>query len=215
MSRVAIKTYPIGERIKAMRQERGWTLQNLGSRAGVSISALSKIENNLVTASFDTLLKIARGLDVNFESLLNEKSAVPPAGRLTVTRRARGLPFETDHYRYQVMAGDLRHKHMIPLFMEIKAVSIPATDDWSSHEGEEFIYVLKGPIELHTEFYEPIRLTTGDSAYFDSRMRHAFVKLGPDVAEMLSICFSQGLLFPDPEDTTTVGKPARLIKVGS
>ncbi|MCB1488138.1 MAG: helix-turn-helix transcriptional regulator [Bauldia sp.] len=203
----------IGERIKAMRQERGWTLQELGGRADVSISALSKIENNLVAASFDTLLKIARGLDVSFEALMNEKSASPPAGRLTATRRGKGLPFETDHYRYQVMAGELRQKHMIPLYMEVKAVAVPAPEDWSSHDGEEFIYVLKGPIELHTEFYEPMRLETGDSAYFDSRMRHAFVKLGPEGAEMLSICFGQGLLFPDPLDTDATGRPRRLVKV--
>ena len=41
---------------------------------------------------------------------------------------------------------------------------------WSSHEGEEFILVLKGLVELHTEFYEPARLEAGDSAYIDSGM---------------------------------------------
>jgi len=200
----------IGARIKALRRDRDWTLQELGRRADVSISALSKIENNVVSASFDTLLKIARALDASFETLLDE-GAPGPASRLTMTRADAGLPFETDRYRYRVMSGEIRQKHMIPLHMEVKARSPLEATEWSSHEGEEFIYILRGPIELHTEFYEPLRLETGDSAYFDSQMRHAFVSLGEGPGEMLSICFSRGLFFPDPVGGE--GTP-RMVKVG-
>ena len=202
----------IGMRIRALRRERGWTLQELGGRADVSISALSKIENSVVTASFDTLLKIARALDASFETLLDEK-APGPASRLTSTRAGAGLPFETDRYRYRVMSGEIRQKHMIPLHMEVKARTISNIDQWSTHEGEEFVYILRGPIELHTEFYEPLRLETGDSAYFDSQMRHAFVNLGKGTGEMLSICFSRGLFFPDPVGGAGEGEP-RMVKVG-
>ena len=76
------------------------------------------------------------------------------------------------------MSGELRQKHMIPLHMEVKATELADPAEWSSHEGEEFIYILSGSIELHTEFYEPLRLDSGDSAYFDSQMRHTFVNLG-------------------------------------
>jgi transcriptional regulator with XRE-family HTH domain len=200
----------IGARIKALRRERGWTLQELGRRADVSISALSKIENSVVSASFDTLLKIARGLDASFETLLDE-TAPGPASRLTTTRAGAGLPFETDRYSYRVMSGEIRQKHMIPLHMEVKARSISDTTEWSTHEGEEFIYILRGPIELNTEFYEPLRLETGDSAYFDSQMRHTFVSLGEGPGEMLSICFSRGLFFPDPIGEE--GAP-RMVKIG-
>jgi len=200
----------IGARIRALRRERGWTLQALGRRADVSISALSKIENNVVSASFDTLLKIARGLDASFETLLGE-AAPGPASRLTTTRAGSGLPFETDRYRYRVMSGEIRQKHMIPLHMEVKARTISEATEWSTHEGEEFIYILRGPIELHTEFYEPRRLDTGDSAYFDSQMRHTFVSLGEGHGEMLSICFSRGLFFPEPAGGA--GTP-RMVKVG-
>jgi transcriptional regulator with XRE-family HTH domain len=201
----------IGARIKALRRERGWTLQELGRRGDVSISALSKIENNVVTASFDTLLKIARALDASFETLLDEKPP-GPASRLTTTRAGAGLPFETERYRYLVMSGEVRQKHMIPLHMEVKARTISEINEWSTHEGEEFIYILRGPIELHTEFYEPLRLETGDSAYFDSQMRHAFVNLGKGAGEMLSICFGRGLFFPDPMNGGSEGVP-RMVKV--
>ena len=202
----------IGSRIKAIRKERGWTLQELSGRSKVSISALSKIENSQVAASFDTLLKIAHGLNTTFETLLGEGVA-SPVGRLTTTKKGRGVFFETDRYLYEVMSSDLRRKHVIPLHMQVKARKIGEPETWSSHDGEEFIYVLKGPIELHTEFYEPLRLETGDSAYFDSRMRHAFVNLGRHPADMLSICYGDGLLFPDPDEPSEGSRVRRMVKV--
>ncbi|MCP4382415.1 MAG: helix-turn-helix domain-containing protein [Hyphomicrobiales bacterium] len=202
----------IGGRIKALRKDRGWTLQELGRRCGVSISALSKIENAQVTASFDTMLKIAGGLDITFETLLGQGTA-SPVGRLVTNRKGEGVHFETDGYVYEVMSSELRRKRIIPLHMQVKARNIGEIDTWSSHDGEEFIYVLKGPIELHTEFYEPVRLETGDSAYFDSQMRHTFVNLGRGSAEMLSICYSSGLLFPDPGEAAEGNKDRPMVKV--
>lgn len=187
----------IGERIKTLRKDRRWTLQELGRRAGVSISALSKIENAQVAASFDTLLKIARGFGLGFDAMLNSASGRLSAGRLTTTRDGTGVFFSTDMYEYQVHSADLRQKHMIPLHMEVKARRLSDITRWSSHEGEEFIYVLQGNVELHTELYAPVRLKTGDSAYIDSKMAHAFLNRGNGKAWMLSICFSRDIRFPD------------------
>jgi transcriptional regulator with XRE-family HTH domain len=186
----------IGERIKTLRKERRWTLQELGKRAGVSISALSKVENAQVAASFDTLLKIARGFGLGFEAMLNGASPLLPAGRLTTTRDGTGVFFSTDMYEYQVHSAELRQKHMIPLHMEVKARELADITRWSSHEGEEFIYVLQGHIELHTELYAPMLLKAGDSAYIDSKMPHAFLNRGKGRAWMLSICFSRDIKFP-------------------
>jgi transcriptional regulator with XRE-family HTH domain len=197
----------IGERIKMLRKGRRWTLQELGRRADVSISALSKIENAQVAASFDTLLKIARGLGLGFDAMLNGASARPPAGRLATTRGGTGVFFSTDMYEYEVHAAELRQKHMIPLHMEVKARRLSDIARWSSHEGEEFIYVLQGDIELHTELYAPVRLRIGDSAYIDSKMPHAFLNRGKGKAWMLSICFSRDIRFPD-EQKRSRGKPA-------
>jgi transcriptional regulator with XRE-family HTH domain len=189
----------IGERIKRLRKERRWTLQALSRRAGVSISALSKVENAQVAASFDTLLKIARGFELGFEAMLNGIPALLPAGRLTATRGGSGVFFSTDMYEYQVHSAELRQKHMIPLHMEVKARELADITRWSSHEGEEFIYVLQGRIELHTELYAPMTLNADDSAYIDSKMPHAFLNRGKGKALMLSICFSRDIKFPDED----------------
>jgi transcriptional regulator with XRE-family HTH domain len=189
----------IGERIKALRKERRWTLQELGKRAGVSISALSKVENAQVAASFDTLLKIARGFGLGFEAMLNGVSHSLPAGRLTTTRGGGGVFFSTDMYEYEIHSAELRQKHMIPLHMEVKARELADVTRWSSHEGEEFIYVLQGHIELHTELYAPVPLKVGDSAYIDSKTPHAYLNRGKGRAWMLSICFSRDLKFTEED----------------
>ncbi len=84
---------------------------------------------------------------------------------------------------------------MIPLVMQVKARNVPPIDEWSSHDGEEFVYVTRGATELHTQFYAPVRLEVGDSAYIDSTMRHAFLSVGKGDAEILSICMTETLRF--------------------
>ncbi len=190
----------LGPRVKSLRRARGWTLDQLSQACGLSISALSKIENDQVSASFDTIVKISQAFGQPFEDLFRPRpQASSPAvsGRRTVTRAGSGLPFSTANYEYEVHSAELTHKGMIPLFMHIKARTLPPISEWSSHSGEEFIYITSGSVELHTEFYAPAALATGDSAYIDSAMRHAFISTGPDDATMLSICMTESLVFDD------------------
>ena len=107
-----------------------------------------------------------------------------------VTRRHDAVSFSTPMYEYHVHATGLRRKFMTPLIMEVKARTLDEAVTWSSHEGEEFILVLSGCIEIHTEFYEPVRLEAGESAYIDSGMSHMFLNVGDDEARMASICYS-------------------------
>jgi quercetin dioxygenase-like cupin family protein len=67
---------------------------------------------------------------------------------------------------------------------------VPPPDQWSTHHGEEFVYVLNGTLEFHTEEYTPAILHKGDSCYLDSTMRHAFVSKGEEDATILSIFLS-------------------------
>ena len=183
----------VGARIRALRKERGLTLEELGRRSGVSMSTLSKIENNQSAAQFDTLLDIADGLAVTFEEILLQPDARSDRTRLTTTRSGEGHLFSSAFYQYEVHSMDLLQKKMIPLRMTISTTEPVPMEYWSSHAGEEFIYVLKGSVELHTEFYAPRILEAGDSAYIDSAMKHAFVSRGVDSAEILSICMSHSL----------------------
>lgn len=212
----------LGARIKAIRKMQGMTLGDLSASSGVSVSALSKVENGRINASVDTIFKIARGLGVLFDNLLASPSReTEGTARLVVTRRGDAQRFPTEIYDYYVHSPELVRKSMLPLVMRVKARQAPNFLDWSTHRGEEFVLVLRGAIELHTHHYAPARLEAGDSAYFDSLMRHAFISVGEGEAEILSVSLAQGEMpseawHPDRtcSDTGLVQTPGEALSAG-
>ena len=68
--------------------------------------------------------------------------------------------------------------------------------EYSQHDGEEFVYVLSGTLELHTEMYTPAVLEEGDSMFFDSAMRHAYIAKGDTPCRIMSICTTPDLFLP-------------------
>lgn len=181
----------LGIEIKAQRTSRGWTLEELSSRSGVSIAAISKIEKGQSRPSFDTLLRIARCLQMNFVDVMEgTSSSKNVTARLISTRAGEAEIFSTAFYDYRVHSTALTQKVMVPLRMTIRNHEPPPDDEWSIHDGEEFVFVVEGELIFHTEHYAPLRLQPGDSCYFDSTMRHAFVAGGEGNTEILSVCLS-------------------------
>ena len=180
-------TEAIGRRLRAIRRDRDATLAEVSAATGVSISALSKIENAQISPSYDILKRIADGLGLSIEEIVSagEKSAV--SGRATLTRAGEGDRFESGQYGYRVHAGGIARKGMVPLEIVVRARSVDAFDHWSQHPGEEFVFVLAGSIEIHTEHQPPFRLAVGESAYFDSGMRHLYLSSSAEDARVLSI----------------------------
>ncbi len=178
----------LGDRLAELRRENGWTLEKLSKMTGVGVSTLSKVENQQNGASFDTLLKLSRGLGIKFEELLGPVRKNLVSGRRVVTRAGEGVKFGTSQYAYEVQAADLAQKEMIPLVMTVRARSVEEFDSFSSHVGEEYIFVIQGEVEMHSRIYAPLRLGVGDSVYFDSSTPHAFISVGPGDAQMLSLC---------------------------
>ena len=177
----------IGLRLKDVRQGMGLKLNDLNRMTDVSISYLSKIENGQVSPSFDIIKRICDGLNISIEDFVRpgEKSQI--SGRKTVTLIDEGVHFTSGEYDYKAHGTELSRKGMVPLEMRVRARSIDEFDHWSRHAGEEFVFVLSGAIEIHTEHYAPFRLGAGESAYFDSSMRHLYVTIGETDAHILSI----------------------------
>jgi len=190
-----------GMRIKAIRLAREMTLEQVAEVSSVSISTLSKIEKGQVSASFDTIAKIAGAFDYSLAELFAQDlpqvpvAAVAIQGRRTYTLAGKGLMFTNPWFHYEVHAAELLVKGMIPVVMRIETRELPPREAWSEHEGEEFIYVLSGCVIVHTLFYTPLRLNQGDSAYIDSTMAHTFVRESDDDASLLSICLTEKLDF--------------------
>jgi len=200
----------VGPLLAAARKRRGWTLQELSKHSGVAVGTLSKVENGKSGASFDTVSRVAAALDLSFDKLLGPNNPKFASGRRSISRNGEGLKFGFMSYDYLVACNDLVSKAMIPLVMTIKTRDVLPKSKWARHQGEEYIYVVTGSILMYTEFYEPVQLNQGDSAYIDSMMSHAFANVGEGAAEMLSICLTGSLseLFAGREEIAGEGGSA-------
>jgi transcriptional regulator with XRE-family HTH domain len=186
----------LGARLKEFRRTRDQTLAEVSKATGVSISALSKIENSQISPSFDIMKRICDGLGVTIEDFVRPGPKGLVSGRKTTTRRDEGDLFKSGQYDYRAHASELSRKSMVPLEILVRARSVEEFDHWSQHRGEEFVYVLRGAIEVHTEHYAAFRLERGESAYFDSSMRHLYVSVSREDARVLSVSHDPGI----PED---------------
>jgi transcriptional regulator with XRE-family HTH domain len=187
--KTANQSSQLGARLRDWRTSRGLTLAMISEKTGVASSSLSKIENEQVSVSYHTLKKICDGLDIPIEDIINPEHKTFAPGRRSITKASQGSEFGCKQYIYVAHSTDLSKKDMIPLEMTVLARSPDDFEDWNKHEGEEFVYVLSGEINVHTEFYSPVRLKPGDSIYFDSSMGHKYVSVSPEDAKILSICY--------------------------
>jgi len=165
----------LGRQIKNLRIQQGLKLRDVAEKSNLSVSTLSKLENGHLEASFEKLVVIAEALGTDAGRLLSRGDDRAPNGRRSITRCGGAESYVTDHYVYDMLCADLARKKFLPLLTHIKKRNIDDFGAMVKHEGEEFIYVMQGPVELHTEFYAPAVLHAGDSVYFDSTMGHALV----------------------------------------
>ena len=175
----------LGERVRELRRSRGWTLEQAAVRAGLARSTLSKIENGLMSPTYEALKKLAEGMAISVPQLFTPPSKAQVNGRMAVTKAGSGAAQATATYEHELLAGGLTKKQMLPYRATIRARDVAEFDGWVRHDGEEFIYVLTGVARLYTEFYEPVDLRRGDSAYYDATMGHNVVTLSEEDATVL------------------------------
>ena len=175
----------LAERVRNLRKERGWTLEQAAQAAGLARSTLSKIENGQMSPTYDGLKKLAEGLGISVPQLFTPPRSASPGGRMTTTRAGEGEAHVTTTYEHELLSGGLTRKSMLPYRARIRARAFEDFDGWVRHDGEEFLYVLTGQIRLLTEFYAPIDMKRGDSAYYDASMGHNVISLSPEDATIL------------------------------
>lgn len=178
----------LGPRVRRIRKRLGLTLAQVSDATGISISALSKIENDQISPTFANLMRLAEGLRMPLGELVAiEEEDQSPAARMAVTRAGEARFRETPRYDIRPLCAGIRRKRMTPLIERVRSRGPGGDDGMLSHSGEEFVYVLKGSVDVHTEHYEPVRLDAGDSLYLDSRMAHTYATAGDEDAEILMI----------------------------
>ncbi|WP_407353622.1 helix-turn-helix domain-containing protein [Luteimonas sp. R10] len=184
----------IGHLLRALRTRNGWTLKEMSQRCGIPLSTLSKVEHDRLSLTYDKLLQISQRLNIRMSELFAEPDAAnepPVTARRSIARVDDAIRVTTDNYDYFYLCPELRRKRMIPVLTRVRAKSLREFGDLVHHSGEEYIHVLAGRVEVHTEFYDPIVLEAGEGVYIDSNMGHAYLA-GADCDEalLLGICSS-------------------------
>lgn len=165
----------VGERLRRLREDRGLSPGELARRSGVPEERIAAIESSRAVPAVGELVRLGGPLRVSvghfFQRAISER-------RIELVRAGErwGVPPQSDaasalNYRYQSLSYRLTDKMMSPFLVEVPpdpGVEAQA----SSHDGEEFLFVLSGELEAKVGD-ETHRLSPGDSIYFDSRLEHA------------------------------------------
>ncbi|MDR0394195.1 MAG: XRE family transcriptional regulator [Tannerella sp.] len=185
----------IGEKIKSIREMKNISVQDMAERAGLSEEQIIRIEGNEDFPSLAPLIKIARTLGVRLGTFLDDQPELGPVVcRRDSLHSREGIGFTnnavTKHkfMTYHALSADKSGRHMEPFLIDVE----PAKDadfTFSTHEGEEFIYVMEGTIEINYGKNTYI-LYKGDSIYYDSIVAH-HVHAGSDgPAKILGVIYT-------------------------
>nr|WP_243239902.1 XRE family transcriptional regulator [Sulfobacillus harzensis] len=159
----------LGERLRDLRHDRGFSLKQLAELTGVSIALLSQVERNQIDPSLNTLRKLAKALDVPLFSLF-AGSADPGVAVIQRDRRP-SLTATPGAVAYTRISPGFGRLEVLEGVLEPGSASSPTL--WE-HNSEECAVVLKGSlvVEFASESYT---LQAGDSIYFDSNRAHRYV----------------------------------------
>lgn len=192
--RDGIKGLKIGEKISALRKGMGLEIAGLAERSGVSEIVISQIESNTISPTVAALLRISKVFDREVGYFFEEEEieelrieVVRKDERKKVQRKRASGKYALS-YSYQSLSHRKSHKHMLPLRVEFD-IDIDEDIELLTHEGEEFLYLLKGELELRTNT-EVIHLFSGDSVYFDSTIPHGFIGRGNTKPSALVIIYT-------------------------
>ena len=163
----------IGAKIKNIRESKQLSIEEVAERSGLGIEQIERIEGNLDFPSLAPLIKIARVLGVRLGTFLDDQAELGPVVCRKKDSEADGIGFTNNatqghkHMDYHSLSQDKSGRHMEPFLIEIAPSEEGEDFILSTHEGEEFIYVLNGVVEINYGKNTYI-LEEGDSIYYDT-----------------------------------------------
>jgi transcriptional regulator with XRE-family HTH domain len=168
------KDLRIGEKIRELREKRGLSLQDMANRTGYTSALLSQVENHLISPPLGALIKIAKSLEVKVGTFFGEEpresyAIVRRDERKHISRYAskEGVSYG---YVYESLGFDKKDRQMEPFLVTLEPATVKS-EKLSTHDGEEFIFVLEGEMEAILGGHKDV-LHPGDSIYYNSTIPH-------------------------------------------
>ncbi len=172
---------PTGKRIRRFRLDRKISLDTVANETGLSKDRIKKIEAGDQIPSVGTLLQISKALGIDSEFLLREQED-------TSQKRSRAYSKRTDNYAYTSLAPGAENKHLKAFRIVVEARQSHGGVGFQ-HEGEEFVYVLKGRVEVKVGENTNI-LKKGDALHFNSGIKHDLKNVGKSDAELIVVVYA-------------------------
>ena len=186
----------VGFKIKGIRESKNLTVEEISERSGLSIEQITSIETNQNLPSLGPLIKIARALGVRLGTFMDDNDSLGPVVTRAINRnRESSISFSngaTDtrkHMEYHPLAQQKAGRHMEPFVIDVNPTE-NLEYKLSAHEGEEFIYVLEGELEIEYG-KEKYTLKAGDSIFYDSIVKHHVHGVSGKPAKILAVVYIQ------------------------
>lgn len=167
----------VGLKIKGLRESKNLSVEEIAERSGLSVEQINSIENDQHLPSLGPLIKIARALGVRLGTFMDDNDALGPVVCRAADREkessisfSNGATDARKHMEYHPLAQQKAGRHMEPFIIDINPDKNPDVQ-LSAHEGEEFIYVMQGELEI-VYGKETYHLREGDSIFYDSIVKH-------------------------------------------
>ncbi len=183
----------VGSKIKGIRESKNIALEEMAERSGLSIEQIVSIENDQFLPSLGPLIKIARALGVRLGTFLDDNDALGPVVCRAAEREDNSISFSNDatearkNMEYHSLAKQKAGRHMEPFIIDINP-SEEKEFKLSAHEGEEFIYVMSGEVEI-AYGKDTYILREGDSIFYDSIVKHHVHGATGQAAKILAVVY--------------------------
>lgn len=172
-----------GGKLKKVRESHGWTIEELAQHTGQSPESIQQVETNEIVPSVSFLLRLSKALNVDPGTFLRdeEKTAIKD-------RRAQAFIKRTKNYYYQTLTPGAENEHLRGFMITIEPNQAHKPVAYK-HEGEEFIYVMEGDLELSLE-NKKNHLKPGESMHFNSEVPHKLKSLGNQLTRCLVVLYT-------------------------
>jgi len=187
------KSTLVGSRIKSIRESKSITLEQVSERSGLTVNQIEKIEGNATLPSLAPLIKIARVLGVRLGTFLDDSEYLGPV-ICRKEEQPEGISFSSEtasshnNLNFFALAQTKTGRHMEPFLIDIDSASKDGYQ-LSTHEGEEFLYVLEGVLEV-TYGKNTYVLNAGESIYYDSIVDHNVHAYQDSKAKILAVVYT-------------------------
>jgi len=178
--KTAQKLVPIGKKIKKARTLKKVSFDRLANETGFTVEYLKNIETGKEIPPVGALLQISRALELDSGYLLREQET-------NLKKRVKAYTKRTENYAYTTLTPGAENKHLKAFKVTVDALKDHKGVGYQ-HEGEEFVYVLSGKMEISVGEHVN-KLKSGDSLHFNSGIRHMMKNIGKENAELLVVIY--------------------------